>query len=155
MSQTDGWEIDEGITDPSRFFALIPKLLPQVTDVFIESSSPNAAAKRCYAEFAKPGAYLPARQTLFPPSKRFRCAATSEFFAAIGRVAETCATPELLDHLVLYQGDRELLLWHDAFANAILIDGSVSETAVASIATAFGRKYGKAVFQKPRRWKPS
>jgi hypothetical protein len=153
MISTDAWEIDEGITDPVQFFALMPQLFPAATVLFVEGSSVNSAVERCYATFASLGPYIPKRQTFFPTAKLFRCAATPVLFETLSALAEQSATPEILDHLALYQGDRALLEWHDAFANAILLDASVPEGTVATLANTFGCRYGRAVFAKPRRWK--
>jgi hypothetical protein len=153
MISPEPWDIDEGITDPARFFALVPQLFPDVTLFFAEGTSITSAAARCYATFASPGPYLPHRQTLFPTSKLFRCAATPGLFEALSSLAQGSAPPELLDHLALYRDDRAVLEWHDAFANAMLLDDTVSEQSVAALARAFGCQYGRARFRKARWWK--
>jgi phosphoserine phosphatase len=51
------------------------------------------------------------------------------------------AKPELLDHLSLYQGAKELLSWHDAFANILLVSCAVPEKLVAQFAADLGLKY--------------
>jgi hypothetical protein len=144
MISAEPWEIDEGITDPARFFALVPQLFPDVTLFFAEGSAITSAAARCYATFASLGPYLPKRQTLFPTSKLFRCAATPGLFEALSALGQRSAPPELLDHLALYRDDRAVLEWPDAFANAMLLDETVPEQSVASLAKTFGCRYGRA-----------
>jgi hypothetical protein len=153
MTSPDPWDIDEGITDPVRFFALLPRLFPGATLFFAEGNSINSAAERCYATFASPGPYIPKRRTIFPKSRLFRCTAASGLFQALSTLAERSASPELLDHLALYQGDRAVLVWHDAFANAVLLDSTVPEETVAALANAFDRPYGRAVFRSAPWWR--
>ena len=149
----DPWDIDEGIRDPARFFALVPELFPDATLFFAEGSSISSSVEQCYARFADPGPYIPKRQTIFPRSKLFRCAAAHDLFQSLSNLAGRSASPELLDHLALYQGDRAVLEWHDAFANAMLLDATVPEQTVASLARAFDRPYGRARFRKAPWWK--
>ena len=149
----DLWEIEEGITDPARFFALLPELFPGATLFFAEGNSISSAAEQCYTRFADPGPYIPQRQTIFPRSKLFRCAATQGLFQLLSNLAGRSASPELLDHLALYNGDRTILAWPDAFANAMLLDATVPEQAVATLARAFDRRYGRARFRRPPWWK--
>jgi hypothetical protein len=153
MTSMGPWDIDEGITDAARFFALVPELFPDATLFFAEGSSISSAAEQCYASFASPGPYIPKRQTSFPTSKLFRCAGAPGLFQSLSKLAERSASPELLDHLALYQGDRAVLEWHDAFANAMLLDASVPEQTVAALARAFDRPYGRARFRKVSWWK--
>jgi hypothetical protein len=138
MTSTAPWGIDQGITDPARFFALMPEVFPDATVLFVEGTSISPVAERCYATFASPGPYIPDRQTFFPRSKLFRCAASPGLFQALSKLAERGASPELLDHLALYRGDRPVLEWHDAFANSLLIDGTIPEQTVASLALEAG-----------------
>ena len=138
------WWIDEGISDPERFFALLPTLLPNATHLFIEGTSVTRRAAECYRRFADPGPYVPKRQTLWPRPKRFRCVASAALFGELSQLAATHAAPELLDHLSVASGDRMLLAWHDAFANGVLLDGALRESTIASLAGAFGCSYERS-----------
>lgn len=138
------WDIDEGIEDPVRFFELLSELFPQATHLFVEGSSVDKDVEACYARYSDPGPYLPKRQTLWPRAKLFRCLATETLFRELAGLGAARAHPELLDHLSLYAGDRMLLEWHDAFANALLLDASLAEPTVAALAGAFGVQHGRA-----------
>ena len=137
------WGIDEGVTDPARFFAMLPDTFPEATHIFIEGGSIASDVAACYARFADPGPYLAETQTIWPRSKKFRCVATRGFFEELANLAKDHAAPELLDHLSLYEGERVLLFWHDAFANAILLNHELPEATVASLASPFGCSYGR------------
>lgn len=97
---------------------------PYDEDAATDNRDGHSAAARSYASFASQGRYLPKRQTLFPIPKLIRCAATPGLFGALSALAQRSAPRALLDHLALYRGDRVILEWHDAFANAMLLDGS-------------------------------
>jgi hypothetical protein len=137
------WDIDEGITDAERFFALLPTVFPEATLFFAEGTSITKDVMRCYDQFANSGPFLPGRDTIFPGSRVFRCAASPAFFQALTTLCAHHANPEILDHLSLYEGDRQLFHWHDAFANAFQLDGAVPESVVAALAAPFGCRYGR------------
>jgi hypothetical protein len=133
-----------GIADPECFFSLVPEVLPDATHLFVEGGSISPDVAACYERVADPGPYLPRRQTVWPRARLFRCASSAALFAELADLAARHAAPELLDHLAIYRVERPLLNWHDAFANALLIDASVPEEKVAALASAFGCAYGRA-----------
>ena len=143
LENSGAWDIDEGITDAERFFAILPTVFPQATIFFAEGTSIAKDVIHCYELFATPGPFLPGRDTFFPRSRVFRCSASPAFFQALSAVSSRHANPEILDHLSLYEGDRQLLHWHDAFANAFMLDGQLPESSVAALATPFGCRYGR------------
>jgi hypothetical protein len=139
----DPWHVDEGIEDPTRFFLSLPDLFPDATHLFAEGATVAEDVTDCYRRHADPGPYLPKRHTLWPRSPLHRCAASRELFEELARLSEAHASPELLDHLALYRDDSVLLDWPDAFGNALLLDGSLSESQVAALAVEFGCGYGR------------
>ena len=135
------WDIDSGVDDPEKFFRLLPSLFPAATTLFIEGTSISPNVLLCYERHKQEGPYLPARQTIFPSSKRIRCATSRLLWEELAQLGAEHAVPELLDHLCLYQDSRCILFWHDAFMNAILLDETVPEAAVADLASAFQVPY--------------
>lgn len=145
----DFWDIEEGIEDPERFFLLLSGLLPQATHLFVEGATIAPDVEACYSRYADAGPYIPKRQTLWPRARLFRCLATSELLEELSDLGARHAVPELVDHLSIYQGDEPLLEWHDAFANAVFLDGSLPEATVAALADSFGLRYGRARMGRP------
>ncbi len=135
------WWIDEGIADAEGFFELLPKVFPQATLFFAEGTSVAKDVAHCYKGFANPGPFLPGRDTIWPGSAVFRCAASAAFFDALSALSRRHACPEILDHLSLYEGERLLFHWHDAFANSLVLDGNLPESTVAALAAPFGCRY--------------
>jgi hypothetical protein len=140
------WGIEEGKVDGSQFFRLLPKYFPEATTFYAEGTSISRDLIEFYKMNFEDGDFLPRRQTIFPRSKKFRCASSHNFMNCLADLAEHHAEPELLDHLFLYKDEEPLIEWHDAFANAILISRKVSETIVAGFANELGLNYGKVDF---------
>jgi hypothetical protein len=140
------WDIDEGKIDSTVFFRLLLKYFPDATTFFAEGTVIETDVVECYKRHIEDGGFLPGAQTIFPRSKKFRCKFSEAFINEIADLSELHAEPELLDHLFLYKDDKPILLWHDAFANAILVSRSVSEDVISSFASELGLKYGEANF---------
>jgi hypothetical protein len=56
-------------------------------------------------------------------------------------LAQQHAERELLDHMLLYKGVEEVVFWHDAFANVLLVSRSVPENVVSQFAGQFGLEF--------------
>jgi hypothetical protein len=137
------WELDEGKeqVDSARFFDALWKHFPEATTFYAEGTSIARDVKAFYRLHAEEGKYLPRAQTLFPRSAKFRCRISADFAAALSGLAQGHAEQELLDHLVVYKGPEELLFWHDAFANVLLVARSVPEDVVRAFAADLGLPY--------------
>lgn len=138
---TSEWQIEEGITDAERFDALLPTVFPRSTLLFAEGTSIAKDVQQCYQQFADPGPFLPGRDTIWPRSRIFRCAASPALFQALSGLGARHPNPEILDHLSLYEPGQLLFHWHDAFANAMWLDGTLPEATVAALAGPFGCRY--------------
>jgi len=55
------WDIDEGITDPGRFFGLLPNRVPSSHAVSSWKVCPRKDVVRCYKQYANPGPFLPGK----------------------------------------------------------------------------------------------
>jgi hypothetical protein len=138
------WEIEEGRVDSARFFEALWRRFPEATTFYVEGSSVAPDVKDCYQMHREDGEYLPQAQTIFPRSDKFRCRFSIHLVEALSALAERHAEPELLDHLALYRDSEQLLLWHDAFANVLLVSRKVPESVVSSFAADLGLAYSDA-----------
>jgi len=136
------WEIEEGRVDSTRFFETLWRRFPEATTLYVEGNSVTRDVRECYRTHREEGEYLPRAQTIFPRSEKFRCRFSANFVDALTALAKRHAEPELLDHLALYRGVEELVVWHDAFANVLLISRTVPESLVSSFAADLGLGYG-------------
>ena len=137
------WEIEERRIDSAKFFEALSKHFSFATTFFAEGTSISHDVKECYELHREDGKYLPKAQTIFPFSKKFRCKFSYNFMADLASLARKHAERELLDHVVLYKELEELLFWHDAFANVLLVSRKVPESVVSSFAAGLGLRYGE------------
>ena len=138
------WEIKEGKVDSARFFEALWRRFPEATTLYVEGGSIAPDVKDCYRSHREDGDYLPGAQTIFPRSEKFRCRFSANLVDALAALAEQHAEPELLDHLTLYRDSEELLVWHDAFANLILVSRTVPESVASSFAADLGLEYSSS-----------
>jgi hypothetical protein len=135
------WEIDEGAVDSARFFEALWRHFPEATTFYAEGCGIARDVKACYSAHQEEGRYLPSAQTIFPRSAKFRCRFSADLTAALSSLAETHTESELLHHLALYRGSVDLLFWHDAFANVLLVSREVPESVVSASAAELGLHY--------------
>jgi hypothetical protein len=138
------WEIKEGRVDSARFFETLWRRFPEATTLYVEGDSIARDVKDCYRLHREEGEYLARAGTIFPRSDKFRCRFSANLVETLSALAERHAEPELLDHLALYRDSEELLVWHDAFANVLLVSRTVPESVVSSFATDLGRGYSSS-----------
>jgi len=135
------WELNEGKVDSAKFFEARAKYFPEATTLYIEGTSISDDVRACYLSHQEAGPYLPPAQTIFPFSKKYRCKFSDALMDQLVLLAAQHAEPELLDHISLYQDSKELLFWHDAFANVMLVSRVIPEKLVAQFAADLGLKY--------------
>jgi hypothetical protein len=135
------WEIEEGKVDSAGFLQALWRHFPQATTFYVEGTSVAGDVMDFYRLHKEEGDYLPDRQTLFPRSRKFRCRFSASFVAGLSALAQRHAEAELLDHVALYDGSTEVLSWHDAFANVLLVSRSIPERTVSAFAADLGLPY--------------
>jgi len=135
------WEIDQGEVDSTAFFRALPRYFPYATTFYAEGTVISQDVVQCYKSHSEEGDYLPAAQTIFPKSDKYRCKFSKELMDDLASLSEHHAGTELLDHLSLYKNNEPLLEWHDAFDNIILVSQTVAEDNVRSFAGELGLGY--------------
>jgi hypothetical protein len=135
------WDIDEGITDVPRFVRLLAELFPEATLFCAEGTRIAPAIAAVYSKHAAPGTNPAPRQTLFPSASRYSCRPSPAFYTELREAATGREPHEVLDHLFVFAEERRLIEWHDAFANALWVHGSVPQATVAALAAPFGLRY--------------
>jgi len=143
------WDIEEGRVDSIVFFRLVPKHFPEATTFFAEGTAIEKDVQAVYDQHKQEGEYLPGAQTIWPRSRKYLCAFSPQLFSTLAALAERHAEAELLSHLAIYAGQEPLLLWHDAFANAIVLSLSLPEERIRAFADALKLPYAKNEDGKP------
>ena len=133
------WEL-RGRVDSVKFFSLLWAALPAVTTLFVEGTSIAPEVRKFLESAAEAGAYLPARNTIWPRPKQFRVRVDDSTMAQFSQLAARHAEPELADHLFVYSGDGPLLEWPDAFdrGSPMLISRDADERRVRQFAQELG-----------------
>jgi hypothetical protein len=142
-SQQSPWDVDKGIRNAESFFRVLPKLFPDANLFVAEGSNIDndvAAFYRRHRSLIE----RPADLSRFSLTARYLCQCSPEFFLELARFAAEKPREKLLHHLHLYRDGRQLIEWHDAFANALFVSGEVPETTIALLADKFGIRYRRA-----------
>ena len=140
------WNIEEGIRNAERFFRVLPRVFPVATLFVAEGSGITKEVAALYRRHAPSKVKRPADLSRFTLVPRYFCTCSPEFFLELARVASTTPRAGLLHHLYVYRGEDQLIDWHDAFANALLISPDLLEETVATLARKFDRRYRRARF---------
>ena len=138
------WSVDKGIRNPRRFFSALATIFPDATLFLAEGGNPQAEVAAFYRTHAAPARARPKSITRLRWMFAHPCLCSPSFFRELATLARTRRPAQLLHHLAVYQGDRQIIDWHDAFANAILLDGALPEATVAALSRRFGVRYGRA-----------
>ena len=132
------WEL-RGRADKVKFFSFLAAAFPAAT-LFVEGTSIAPAVQEFLASAAEAGAYLPARNTIWPRPKQFRIRADDSTLAQFSQLAAKHSEPELADHLFVYSGDEPVLEWPDAFdpSSPMLISRDADEQRIKQVAQELG-----------------
>ena len=133
------WEL-RGHVDSVKFFSLLCAAFPAATTLFVEGTSIAPEVRKFFESAAEAGAYLPARNTIWPRPKQFRIRADDLTLAQLSQLAAKHAEPELADHLFVYSSDEPLLEWPDAFdpGSPMLISRDADEQGIRRFARELG-----------------
>ena len=143
-AQLSPWDIDEGIRNAESFFRVLPKLFPDA-NLFIAQGSRIAADVAAFYRRHEPIVpSRPAELSRFTLTRRYYCACSPGFFLELARIAAKKPREDLLHHLYLYRDGRQLIEWHDAFANTLFLSSDIPETTISALATKFGVRYRRS-----------
>ena len=140
------WEVD-GPTTFTELFCALQHLLPQNAVLYFEGGLLDAEILDFMATSAIPEQTHVAMGTIWPRPRVFHVPATASTLTTLAAIMEHHAEPELAVHFHVYQADTVLLEWHDAFAQPMLISGSIPEEQVRAFAEMIGKTYNKIVEQ--------
>jgi hypothetical protein len=119
------WEVSGRHIDQAEFFRALSDLVPDGSILFLEGGAHPPPVKRFLEQHAVPPEAKVALGTLWPRSTVFHVRATASSLRQLGDLAEQCAAPELCSHLQVYNADRVLLEWHDAFSDPFYVSQRV------------------------------
>jgi hypothetical protein len=143
-AQLSAWDIEDGIRNAESFFRILPKLFPDA-DLFIaQGSRIDDDVAAFYRQHAPVVPSRPSGLSRFTLTRRYFCVCSPQFFLELARLAAKKPREHLLHHLYLYRDGRQLIEWHDAFANALFLSSDLPETTISALASKFGVRYRRS-----------
>jgi len=136
------WKL-EGKTDFPSLFRALRDLLPDGCILYFEGGSPRGRLFDFFNAQAVPEQAHVAIGTLWPRPDYYHIPATPENLAALAKIAESYAEPEIAIHFHVYRRRNVLLEWHDAFSQPMLLSGELSEETIKTFAKALSMKITK------------
>jgi hypothetical protein len=125
------WEVAGRRLDQAEFFhALSPLLAGHDAILFLEGSAHPPAIRTFLEANSVPARAKVALGTIWPRGARFHLPATIAVLGELGDLAETCAAPEICNHLHLYDAEGVLLQWYDAFGGPFYVSQVVSRESL-------------------------
>ena len=110
------------------------RLLPVSATVFIEGTSIAPEASAFLTEHAQEPGREDLSGIIWPRSEQFHVALGPAVLDGLDELAERHAVPELMDHLVVYDGDLVLLAAYDLGSDPILISRDLPTDVTQRIA---------------------
>ncbi len=123
---------------PIPFASAFRVLLSEQGVVALEGTSIHPEVKQTL----HPHVIVPALEirpgTLYPTPEWLHIRATADALSTLNELVNTCAGPEICNHLYAYQEGTLLLEWHDAFDDPIHVAGMVTPGVIAAFCAALG-----------------
>ena len=128
----------------SSLMRALAKLIPEGSTLYLEGGTPGKELLRFFEERSVPERSHIAMGTIWPWPRVFHLPATHENLLQLADLAERSALPEVAIHLHVYQDDRVLLQWHDAFFDPFYISKEIPEDKVRTFCDGLSIQYENA-----------
>ena len=138
--RTPQWKVSKA-KDLPGFLRALADLAPPDSILYLEGGTPPARLLDFLREHCIPEQSHIAMGTIWPRPTVFHLPATRANLVGFADLAERCATPEAAIHLHLYEKDRVLLQWYDAFFDPFYISKEIPEDRVQKFCIELGLKY--------------
>lgn len=137
------WEVSAP-PRPIRLAPALRVLLSEQGVVALEGVSIHPEVKRTLQRYLIVPALEIRPGTSYPTPEWLHMRASEDALKALNELVNTCAGPEICNHLYAYEQGTLLLEWHDAFDDPIHVAGTVSSTVIAAFCAALGVGPAKA-----------
>jgi hypothetical protein len=135
------WEVAGRRVDQAGFFRALSRLVPERSFLFVEGGEHPPLLKQLLEDQSIVGQLKIARGTIWPRSPVFHLPATHILLKELADIAETCAAPELCDHLHVCDAAGVLIQWHDAFSDPFYISKRLPRDHVDAFCRALGTSW--------------
>ena len=134
------WQIS-GVHDAEAFFRALPLLTPDATHLLLEGAPSRDVLSTIATHRDEEGEYEAPRGTMWSwpgRNRRLTLRTSLALYAALGEAASRHAVPEVCYHLHLYQDDRPLVQWFDAFDDSLLVTADIPRAHVEQFCSETG-----------------
>jgi hypothetical protein len=136
------WAISSESIDPSRFLGSLLTLVPVGVLLFLEGGAHPPALRRFLERHALTDvSSRPALGTAWPRHAYFTLRALPGFIEELARLTASLPSPEICDHLHVFNEEQVLLEGYDAFAQPFLASGLLSEDRLRRFCEVAGCRY--------------
>ncbi|MCC6144022.1 MAG: hypothetical protein IT368_09465 [Candidatus Hydrogenedentes bacterium] len=142
LDTTNHWQLP-GPRTFVEFLTALADWLPEDAIVCFENDSPDDDLKAFLDVHAVTERLHIESGTFSRTSRIWHIPASPGLLEELAALMDHHAEPELATHVHAYHGDEILLQWHDAFADPILLSGTLSGDQVRALAAAWGVSYKK------------
>lgn len=138
MLEDTGWEIVGRRVDASTFFRALGEWAPHGAILVLEGGDHPAPLRTYLETCAVEPRMTIARGTIWPKAGVVHVPSTPAVLARLADFAETCAGPEVCDHLHVYDEAGLVLEWYDAFWDPIRLSKRVMAEQIDTFSAALG-----------------
>lgn len=135
------WQVGGKVELPSLLRAL-PNLVPQNAILYLEGGTPPQEVRTFLDAYCVPEVTHLAMGTIWPRPHVFHLPATSENLGRLADLAAECSAFEVAIHLHVYEQNKVLLEWYDAFGeDPMYLRRDISEEKVRMFCSELALQY--------------
>jgi hypothetical protein len=137
----DAWEIDGNGVTADVFFRALPNLVSDGHILVLQGGAHPPELRRFLEPRHIATGERVALGTIWPRPRLFHLRALPDDLHTLASLAESCAGPEVADHVQLYEPGRMVLEWWDAFTAPLYISKRIAVEAVEAFSRGIDRPY--------------
>jgi hypothetical protein len=130
-----------GRTDYPTLFRALVDVLPSSSILYFEGGRPHGAMMSFLVANVAGAHGAITAATLWPKPSTYHVPATTTNLLALATLAESCAEPEVALHFHVYDRDRMLLQWFDAFHGPMMLAPEFPRSLVESLASTLAMSF--------------
>jgi len=131
----------KGVSDPEKFFAELPKILPEGVILYFEGVAISDGLRSFFEEAKIDPTTKVMGGTITPKPSIFHVPASFQNFERLCKLTKNVHGYEVCDHFHVYKENRMLVQWFDAWECPIGFSSDFSEAQIKSFCVATGGKF--------------
>jgi hypothetical protein len=148
----EAWQVDGNALSAPPFFRALTVLASEKQVLVVQGGAHPPEVRGFLERRSIQPEEQVAQGTVWPRASVFHLRGLPEDLRALAQLAEACATPEVADHLQLYEPGAVLLEWWDAFCGPIYISKRIPLAAIEAFSNEIERPYTELTHDLPPVW---